>query len=506
MDLRFRTSLRVVLRILAIAAMVVLVLRAGIGPFQVWGNRLPIHSPFSMESAFWIAICGLLLTQRERNAISRTNASARFRRIALAICLCLIALAFAGNLSDPFLSDDYILVSRAQSIGRAALLATFCAPGGDGAFRPLGALYYHLVAMWAGFNPLKWHLCALALHLLNSALVFSVATRLWRDITASASAALIFGLNATRPEVVIWTAGNFDLLACFFVLAAINVALIERIPRRTPVVACALLLVAAGVLCKESAYVAPVFALGLLLSNRCRRDLRPFVTGSVGVCVALFAYRWWLFHGPGGYLDSRTGRPAILSLAVLPALKGVLLRMWTVLLLPLNWDAPTSPFVALALLAIMTSFLLLSATMATGIQHEKRVRIGLIVATICAALPAIHLVLIGQSGLGSRVLYLPGVPFALLVASLFLFSSRHRLAVLFLLLLGYLGILEHNLGTWRRAAARAQQLCSAVAMQPAAILEPEVPATLDGVWFFANGFPECVAVHRSVAAAQERVR
>jgi hypothetical protein len=136
-----------------------------------------------------------------------------------ALCLALAAVffAFCWNLGDPFLSDDYILVSRA-STNTPSVSWYFKNPGGDGSFRPIGFLYFSVVSHFGGTEPWKWHICGLMLHLLNCALLYLLTWRLWRNLTISLGSLLLFGLRGTRPEVVVWTAGSFDSLACFFVL------------------------------------------------------------------------------------------------------------------------------------------------------------------------------------------------------------------------------------------------------------------------------------------------
>ena len=156
----------------------------------------------------------------------------------------------APNLSDPFLSDDYILATRA-TFEPTRLLALFHNPGGDGSFRPLGYLYFGLLRRLFGPNPLAWHSVALAIHLANCALLYCIVKTLWGRGPLAGIAAVLFGLHGTRPEAVTWSAGNFDLLACGFTLAATLCAL-----RRKPIATC--VFVALAILSKESAYAAPV--------------------------------------------------------------------------------------------------------------------------------------------------------------------------------------------------------------------------------------------------------
>lgn len=465
---------RLLLILTASAAIAILAVRSAIGPFQLWGIHVTVNSPFMAENVFWLAILGLLVFRHSVNTCE--NSAAGFPGMHLAIALSAIAIAFAHNLADPFLSDDYIILSG-PSFHWQTFIAALRRPGGDGSFRPLGTVYYQLLKTVAGTDPVGWHLVGLGLHLTNAALVFVLAWKLWRDKTTAAVTSLVFGLNGTRPEAALWAAGNCDLLACACVLGSICLALPPR-----PRLALSLVLGALGVLFKESAYSMPLLAFWILSLSGSFRNFRALVVGSLAVSTALFAWRWHLFQGPGGYIDRATGHPAILSLHLLNAAKAVFIRIWAVLLTPVDWDAPMSWWMPIALAASMVGLLLLVPTTRSG--PGRRARLCLIAATICAVLPAIHLALIGQSALGSRILYLAGAPFALLIGSLMLKAGKREAAFAAVMLAGMAGILEHNLNAWHKAALQARILCHDASAQPA--------GTLNGVPLFQNGFHECV--------------
>jgi hypothetical protein len=473
---------------IATVAVIILAVRAAVGPFQLWGFHTKVNSPFVAESVYWFAFLGLLLFLHQSGPQPQTNndTARNFPSSWLLPALCVIALAFVRNLADPFLSDDYIILNSPPFTWQT-FLAALHRPGGDGSFRPLGTVYYQVLKTIADTSPVKWHLAGLILHLANCALVFGIAWQLWRDRTKAALAALVFGLNGTRPEAALWTAGNCDLLACACVLGSLGLAISGSRSRLR--FAVSLLLAAAGVLFKESAYALPLIALALAFApshNRGLRQFRPYLIGSTAVCAALFAWRWHLFHGPGGYIDPTTGQPAILSLHPLTAAKAVFIRTWDILLVPINWDAPGTWWLPIAVIAAMAGLLLLTLTSRSCVR--RRTHLCLLAATCCAVLPAIHLALIGQSELGSRILYLAAAPFALLIGTLARQADRRTLAISIVMLAGMAGILEHNLNAWRRAAIVARTLCSNGAER--------APGTLNGVFLFQNGLPECVAAER----------
>ncbi len=475
-------------------ATAILTLRAALGPFRLPETHTVVGSPFFAEGAFWLALLVTLLFCGRRVAWNGTDRANT--RPALAPWLPLavgfvIALAFAHNLADPFLSDDYTIVSG-PAFHWSGFLAALHRAGGDGSWRPLTTAYYQTLIALGGTDPVKWHVPGLVLHLLNSLLVFAIAWRLWRNQAAAVVSSLAFGLNGTRPEVALWTAGNADLLACACVLAAIFLASGSSRTGFAPV----LLLSCVGICFKESAYALPLIAACILWPHA-----RNSIAAAAIACATLFAWRWHLFHGPGGYADPATGRPAIFSLHPLPVIKALLIRTWAVLLTPVNWDAPHTWWLPLSIGTSMLGMLYLATTNREVSGRSGSTQLRLIAATCCAVLPAIHLALIGQSAMGSRVLYLPGALFALLPGSLLRDGDKRRIAVAAMMLLGMAGILEHNLSAWHSTALQAEAACR-TAQPGAAQPGTPVPVTNSGVPLFQNGFAECVASAHRTAESQ----
>src|SRR6185312_11320692 len=250
------------LAVLSLAALAAIALRAALGPFHI--GALHFASPIGVESVFAAGFLAVLLLRSGAAEGGKTKAS--LRAAPLWIALAVVAAVFLPNLRDPFLSDDYILVRHA-TLDPSRILAMFHTPGGDGSFRPLGYLYFGLLRYFGGVDSWKWHACALAVHLVNCALLYLIVWTLWHRTELAFTAAVLFGLNGTRPESVAWSAGNFDLLACAFTLAA----MLAILRRRTWI---ALPLLVLAILSKESAYAAPAVIFGFAAAASRLRDSR----------------------------------------------------------------------------------------------------------------------------------------------------------------------------------------------------------------------------------------
>jgi len=462
-------------------AAVVLAFRTALGPFRIPAAGIVVNSPFRLETIFWLSILLLLLIPWTRDGAYQAEPRVFSRRHLTAV-LVVVALAFCRNLPDTFLSDDYRLLATVGPFTLKGFAGHLLSGGGDGSWRPLGYAYYAIVRNLAGVSPLKWHTLGLAIHLANCALIFRIAWKLWRNATAATLAGAAFGLNGTRPEAALWTAGNYDLLAALCVLGAMNVVLSERVHQVAALWLVALL-TAAGILFKESAYAAPF----LLAAVSMKRESRRAVAASVVVCAALFAWRWHIFGGPGGYNDPASGKSLLFSLHAATTAKALLGRIWSILLLPMNWDAPAHWWAPASVLAATLG--LVALLILRRANTPPRRQLVLIAAVIGAALPAIHLALVGQSLLGSRILYLPGAGFALLLGSITAGNGRRSAIAAVVMLAGTLGILENNLNAWRDASVKARESC----MRAAAGATIAPAETFEGVYFFRNGFAECVA-------------
>ena len=329
-----------------------LCLRAWLGPFD-WGIR--VNSPLVAEGIFSVCVVTLLLLGGKGGGVT---AEGKAPWLPLAAALSLIAFAFVWNLGDPFLADDYIMVHRASM--RLPSLTLFFTPGGDGSFRPVTGLYFDFVSSWAGWEPWRWHLLDLARHVADCGLLFALVWILWRNSFLAFASAVLFGLNGARPEVAVWNGASCDSIAVFFVLAALLCVFRSPAARISFLsLAAANTFVALAILSKESAYAMPILLLAFALaSGRVRqRPMLAALASTALLSAALFAYRLVLFRGPGGYVNAVTGRPQILSLKFVPTAKALLVRLWSILSLPLNWRAEKKELLLPAVLLACAVFL-----------------------------------------------------------------------------------------------------------------------------------------------------
>ncbi|MEI9811979.1 MAG: hypothetical protein WDO18_04595 [Acidobacteriota bacterium] len=441
----------------AVCLGIVVAARWLIGPFDLFG--IAVHTPLNPEGIFGLLIVALLALRKPAEPVSPEQ---RSWPIWAAFAVAIVGLSPA--LRVYFLSDDFIVVKGANATTLASLVHAWTAAGGDGFFRPMGYVSLALDALWAGYDPLRWHASAMLIHAANAALVALLALR-WRlSAMAAFAAGAIFALHGTHLEAAVWIAGRFDLLATFFTLATLVLYGYSR-----PLA----LLTAAGALCsKEAAFCLPLI-LFLVEWQQGRNPKRtaPFF----GLAAAIFAYRWVLLGGIGGYRDS-SGASTFFGLKFASTAKVLFARLWTSLFFPLNWSG--DPAMITAVLAVLYIAALLWIARNPETSATLRLALG---ALLLAILPPLHL-LGGSADLsGGRLLYLPSVFFCIFLASAI--PPRATAVVVAFFVAFFMATLIHDLHFWQSTSQQVKEICQS----------PDAPAPtmIDGVPALANGLAEC---------------
>jgi len=483
MSSRILRFARLALIVLAIFMGLTITLRTLFGPFHFW--LISVTVPLNPEGFFGLAITVVLaLAGAKPSSKSRwTHHQAAW--LALAVAAVTI-FALRRALGIYFLSDDFIVVKYANEWTAASLQYIVTHGGGDGFFRPVGYIVLALNAKWAGLDPIGWHAGALAIHAANSALVMLLARRLGASVLAAAFAGMLFGLHGTRPEAAVWIVGRFDLLAAFFVLSGflLFTMLSNHESARYPIHAAALACFALASLSKEAAFIFPLFVAGYVLWKR--QPLSWTIPYFV-LAAMLFAYRWSLFGGIGGYIVPATGRPAAFSLGFGSTLKAVAVRLWTSFYFPINWSRDPGLHFALLAIAYMGAMLWLAMR-----SRPAQPLWPIVAAILIACIPPLSLLSGSPTLTGSRVLYLPSVWFAILLAlAVDGLSGRARSVVATVALLFQFVALQHNLDFWEQASAQVKAACTSGSA--------DLPAFIQGVPALANGRQECPEIGRATA-------
>jgi len=200
-----RRALKTGLAFIAICAAVVVGLRMYLRPAHI--GKLSIGSPLGCESLFAIAILLIVCLRSKIEAPDYHRGNSLPTMICVVVMVVLVATLFAGNLTAPFLSDDYILI-QAPRVDAARIVALFTHGGGDGSFRPLGYLWFGLLGggAFSGISPACLFISRTAFYYSSWWLSFG-ATGEWRSRRRSSSAFTGLALKRSpgpRPHLIFW--------------------------------------------------------------------------------------------------------------------------------------------------------------------------------------------------------------------------------------------------------------------------------------------------------------
>jgi len=166
---------------------------------------------------------------------SRTEAENRSREGKrlwwIAAIVAAAVLPYLPSLRGEFVLDDVELIVKdplAHSL--AHLPQTFAKDFLHGTlgpnviyYRPLVTASFQANYMIAGPNPFVFRLTNLLMHLAAALLVFALARRVTRSLTAAGIAAVAFAVLPAHAEAAAWVSGRTDLMSCVFTLGALVV-------------------------------------------------------------------------------------------------------------------------------------------------------------------------------------------------------------------------------------------------------------------------------------------
>ena len=467
--------------------------RALVGPFE-WSS-LRVISPLNAQCIFGLSATVLLLLNNKSGDPFADRATGRS-----VLWLLVILLVTGGILWEavrfPLVFDDYTLARYGQDLRPAMAKDYFMQPGGDGFFRPIGYLSFGLDALWSARDPVRWHLTGLVLHLANTVLAWLLASRIFDDRATASWTAALFALHGTVLLTPTYLAARFDVLSAFFVLAGLVLFLRYLDAGSHFLFAASLVCLLMGLFTKEIAFCFPFLAT-LVAGKKARSHWRA-LTAIFVLAAIVFAYRYRLFGGIGGYRDRATGVPTILMTTPLAYLKGFALRIWSAFYFPINWSHEPEPWLVLLLLAYLG---VLGWMTMRSYSRRSSLMFGLAFTGI-ALLPIAHMLLVDASLLSAGRFYLALAGFAMFLGVAVRGTPKPIQALLGAVLLAFqMAALLHNLTVWGETATLADRTCAAAARLvgsgPDELSVSGLPREIDGVPFLANGFAACVAFHQS---------
>jgi tetratricopeptide (TPR) repeat protein len=260
-----------------------------------------------------------------------------------------------------------------------------------------------------GLRPWGHHLASVAIHAVNSVLLFLVLTRMTGAMVRSAFVAVIFALHPLRVESVVWISERKDVLSAFFAILTIWAYFKYHIARSRVWGLLALIFFALGLAAKPMLVTLPIVLLLLdfwplrrELSARLLVEKIPFLILAAGCSVMTF-----LAQKP-----SMENFPAYARWENVPvAYARYLGKIFWPFHLSFFYSYRLWPLWEIAGATLL--LLVISGFVVWRLRQEPYLAVGWFWFVVMLA-PTIGIVQVGSQSMADRYTYLPGIGIALM--------------------------------------------------------------------------------------------
>jgi Flp pilus assembly protein TadD len=138
---------------------------------------------------------------------------------AIVLLGVLTLLVYANSLPNEFVFDDLDMIVKKEAIRDLRNLPTILGAHGRAAYRPLRTASHAVEYALFGLNPAGFRAVNIALHALNSSLVFFLFRTLLGGPLPAILAAILFAVHPIQTDSVTYISGRRDILFTIFYLA-----------------------------------------------------------------------------------------------------------------------------------------------------------------------------------------------------------------------------------------------------------------------------------------------
>ena len=460
------------------AAAAYVLLRVGAYYFHIGATRR--HHVEAAAIVFVVALFARVLTV-DRLALDDSVAKSPeqpFASVLAAVGFVAAALLlYWPGLFTGLFADDFVLIEAARA-GRFTVWSEL--------FRPSLFVVWRTLLGIVPDPAAGLHAANVVLHGVNAFLVARLARGIGLPRNVALCAGGLFLSYPAAVEAVAWPAGLQDVLMTTFVLIVLVAAVVCRSgAARISLASLALL---AALLTKETAIAAPALLVLLGFVSEIRRSVWTTAAACAVVVAVFLGVRFSMLPLPANHSPDATRY----------AFKELLVRPYATLVVPFR-TSETLEHPALGVLSAAFVVLVLAASATRAGWRDRNTARA--VAAACMVLGAVAPVLayfyVDPDLLGSRYLYLALVGWALMLAAgASALSPRAGIAMapLVCLIAFWIPATRSHVALWQNAATTRERILTAAAAAAdgscSGWVLAGVPATLDGVPLFVNGFPE----------------
>ena len=408
-------------------------------------------------------------------AISRTDLY-KNKIVVLVVFVAIALILFGSSTGRIFLSDDYCTLYNIVA-NDSFLLPTF--------FRPVGDLTLKWTYQLAGLDPFYFYVINIKLHALNSFLIY-LFCRKWfandRKVHLfSLIAGLIFLTYPSHSEAILWAIGRGVSLATFFSLLAMIVFISQINAVVKYFLVCVFYFIALA--CYESALLLPLVLLTLSRATSKKQHITWFLL----LLATLFIHLYLRYIFTGGVWKAYSG--IIFARDIIQYLSDFIKIVLRLFVPPFNHPL------------LFTICGIAAVTMIAIILFRNRKRVEkdnlftktflvCVIGLIATILVAVSFGMSTRTSESDRLMYLPSVFYALLIALLIVrvFHSLWAIATTVVaVLLFQVSFLLVNQQHWIRASEYAVNIINGIkAHKERPLYVVNLPSDHKGAYVFRN--------------------
>lgn len=337
--------------------------------------------------------------------------------ILLIALLCTIF--YSNTFKNEFVFDDLSLIINNYDIRSFSNIPNFfTTPSHANLYRPVRSILYTLTYSIWGLNTFGYHLNSLIFHILNTTMVYFIASSLLKNKKLGFIASLIFALHPIHTERITNMSAGFDQFGILMYLISFYLYILHsQHPKKSYLIA-SIFAFAVGIFSSEELVTLPVilFLYNLCFNKTNLKEKIKFYVPYVLIGIIFFLIRLKVIGKIGRAMDYFTGSLYSNIITTIP----IILKYIKLLIMPYPLSLEYTPVLYYSILnpVVLISLFALIAIIYFTVKSKSHIIIFSVFFFFITLMPFLNLIPL-YTLMAERYLYIPSIAFCILAALLF---------------------------------------------------------------------------------------
>lgn len=383
-------------------------------------------------------------------------------------------LIYFNNFNHYFLSEDFNGVYKLGNYTIPQIMNSF-SNFNVLLYRPFITLFNKLNFVLLGDNPFCWNTINFLLNFINTVLIFGILNYFFKK-NESFFITVLFLVNFSHPEAVIWMSGRTSLLITMVFLLSLSFFLKYRKNGNKLFIFISVFIYFIGFFIKENIYIFP-FILILILIIQKRKNYRILIPYFIILLIFILIRISPLLNNQSSVVNINIGFNSIKNLAYI----------FSGTLIPIDYAYIQDIYGKYSLLQLFSIYPVLYSLILTPVFYlilifkGRKRALFLITLYIILSIPVVFL-----PGSGERYLYLPSIINSILIFALIFKNNiigikyKYILYTIVVIFFSFISIIKGNY--WNDASYISKSIVNQIKL-----ISNRIP---DNCNIYINGFPD----------------